>query len=627
MAAALNDLETKKLDASALTEIQEAISDKQDALSAGTNITIEDNVISAAEYVAGSGITISGANNEVSVKIVELRSGATYADDEIPSAKSVKQTIVDNELVVASALNDLEKRKLDASAFTETAAALETLSGSVRENELVVAASLNDLNSRLIEVSGDVEEHTSAISELSERINTLDPEVVKVVTGLPSSGISTGKIYLVKNDSSTESGTSGNVYTEYVYVSGQTGGNRWEKIGEWKPEISVDAALSSSSTNPVQNKVVKSAIDNKQDKLTAGSGITIDSANTISVTIDTDSNDWSSGSTGVPATSALAEVLEEIEEVTATALNDLNDRLIEVSGSQLTASSFKTINNESIIGSGNIVIGGGSGSDANALSGVSVNGTAAQVNNKVANITSVPGSIVTQDATHRFVSDTEKTTWNNKQNALSNASVLTGITSQKVSNWDTVTAKTDNTAFTAHTADTTVHVTSADKAKLDNAISGVSFNGNTATVNNHVAAITATIPAAPGTLTTTAETAQATATNEALSGNIVLHKVSKTGSYNDLNDKPTIPAAANNATITLQFGNSSSAFTVNASSNLTINLATLIGIPVPTASDDGKILGVVNGQFAWVTPTTIYTGSGTPSSSQGNDGDIYLQTS
>ena len=50
-----------------------------------------------------------------------------------------------------------------------------------------------------------------------------------------------------------------------------------------------------------------------------------------------------------------------------------------------------------------------------------------------------------------------------------------------------------------------------------------------------------TIPSAPGTLTTTATTSQTTATGESLSGTINLHKISKTGNYNDLLNKPIIP--------------------------------------------------------------------------------------
>ena len=50
-----------------------------------------------------------------------------------------------------------------------------------------------------------------------------------------------------------------------------------------------------------------------------------------------------------------------------------------------------------------------------------------------------------------------------------------------------------------------------------------------------------TIPAAPGTLDTTATSAQATSSSEALSGNVTLHKISKTGKYSDLSGKPTVP--------------------------------------------------------------------------------------
>lgn len=51
------------------------------------------------------------------------------------------------------------------------------------------------------------------------------------------------------------------------------------------------------------------------------------------------------------------------------------------------------------------------------------------------------------------------------------------------------------------------------------------------------------------------------------------------------------------------------------------------GLPAVTAADNGKILQVVNGAWAVVMPTTVYTGTDTPLSSIGNDGDIYLQTS
>lgn len=49
-------------------------------------------------------------------------------------------------------------------------------------------------------------------------------------------------------------------------------------------------------------------------------------------------------------------------------------------------------------------------------------------------------------------------------------------------------------------------------------------------------------------------------------------------------------------------------------------------LPTVTSSDNGKILMVVNGEWALVSPSSIYAGTGTPSSAQGNDGDIYLQT-
>lgn len=50
-------------------------------------------------------------------------------------------------------------------------------------------------------------------------------------------------------------------------------------------------------------------------------------------------------------------------------------------------------------------------------------------------------------------------------------------------------------------------------------------------------------------------------------------------------------------------------------------------LPLYSSSNNGQFLGVVNGSLEWVTPITIYTGTGSPDASTGNDGDIYIQTS
>ena len=82
------------------TEVDGLLDDKQDTLVAGDNITISGNVISAIGGAASSAIT-SGDTNAVA-------GGAVYDRfDEV-------------EQVTAAALNNLDEKKLDASAYTPT---------------------------------------------------------------------------------------------------------------------------------------------------------------------------------------------------------------------------------------------------------------------------------------------------------------------------------------------------------------------------------------------------------------------------------------------------------------------------------------------------------------------------
>lgn len=144
------------------------------------------------------------------------------------------------------------------------------------------------------------------------------------------------------------------------------------------------------------------------------------------------------------------------------------------------------------------------------------------------------------------------------------ASAAAGITSSDITNWNN---KTSNTGT----------------------LTGVTFNNTAATVTNGVAAITATIPSAPGTLNTNNTTAQSASSSESFSGTIKLHKVAKTGTYSDLIGTPTVPTPSS--------GNAGK-------------------IPVINSSGNG---------WDYVTPSAIYSGSGTPSNSTGNNGDVYLQ--
>lgn len=66
--------------------------------------------------------------------------------------------------------------------------------------------------------------------------------------------------------------------------------------------------------------------------------------------------------------------------------------------------------------------------------------------------------------------------------------------------------------------------------------------------------------------------------------------------------------------------------TVNNESLVGTGNIVIPGLPQVSSADNGKILMVVNGQWALVSPVTLYSGSGVPNNAQGNNGDLYTQT-
>ena len=66
--------------------------------------------------------------------------------------------------------------------------------------------------------------------------------------------------------------------------------------------------------------------------------------------------------------------------------------------------------------------------------------------------------------------------------------------------------------------------------------------------------------------------------------------------------------------------------TVNNESLVGTGNIVVSGLPQVSASDNGKILMVVNGQWQLVSPSVLYSGSGIPNNANGNNGDLFIQT-
>lgn len=130
-------------------------------------------------------------------------------------------------------------------------------------------------------------------------------------------------------------------------------------------KYTIDSTLSGSSTNPIQNKVVYTALAGKQDKLTAGTGISI-SGNTISCTVSGGSG---GGSITVDSTMSSTSTNPVQNKVVYTALACKQDKLTAGTGISISGNTISC----TVSGGGNSV------TVDSALSGTSTN----PVQNKV----------------------------------------------------------------------------------------------------------------------------------------------------------------------------------------------------------------------------------------------------
>lgn len=100
-------------------------------------------------------------------------------------------------------------------------------------------------------VQGEIPSENAINALITAQLNAYKESIVTIVSTLPASG-EEGKLYLVVDADDTD------VYVVYTWEN-----NAFKRMGAKTFSLTIDSALSSSSTNPVENRVIKSALDAK----------------------------------------------------------------------------------------------------------------------------------------------------------------------------------------------------------------------------------------------------------------------------------------------------------------------------------------------------------------------------
>lgn len=168
----------------------------------------------------------------------------------------------------------------------------------------------------------------------------------------------------------------------------------------------IDTALSSTSTDPVQNKVVYSALNNKVDKV-SGKQLSTNDYTT------TEKNKLAGIATGAEVNQ---NAYSNIKVGTSTIAADAKTDTLEIAaGSNITLSA-DTTNDKITISAKDTTYSAATTTTAGLMSAadkVKLNGIAEGAN-KYTHPSTHPASMITQDSTHRFVTDVEKQTYADK---------------------------------------------------------------------------------------------------------------------------------------------------------------------------------------------------------------------
>ena len=477
--------------------------------------------------------------------------------------KVVYQYILDNELAIAASLNDLNDRKADKSYVDAAVSSI-----TIDVDSVLDSASTNPVENRVIydalnNVSIDVDDHMDSAST-----NPVQNKVLWKV---------------IADDEKVTSAALNDLEdrkADKTYVD-----DAIENI-----TIDVDDQLDSASTNPVENRVVYNALEEKAD------------ADYVENAVE-DVIDY------VDEVSAVTETIAVTGVTIAGAGNAVGD--VSFNGKHLTLT-------KAIIGDG--------GSFQETVSGVTIDGSG--------------NTVVDADFTDRNLTLTLGDTCQGNAKLFYGTCATAAGTKAKL-----VTC----TAFT-------------QSDLIIGALVFVNFsNTNTATITASTMNVNGTgafpIKKHYGESVGNLQNGELRANETYLFSydgtNWVCLTLNRNSTYSAIS-QANIESTANTSTglitgqrftqgLAKRTDKSLSTTSANpiANSAITTNLREHTGTTIPdtaytssqmhlpevTADDNGKTLRVVNGEWALVSETNVYSGSGEPSQSLGEEGDIYLQTS
>ena len=276
-------------------------------LSSNSSNPVQNKVINTAlnnkvDKISGKGLSTNDFTDALKTKLdeIEAKANKIIIDTSLSSSSTnpVQNKVIYNSLnnkvdkVSGKSLstndftNDL-KTKLDGISAGANKTVVDSSLSSTSTNPLQNKAINTALNNKVDKVSGKGLSTNDFTTDLLNKLNAIEAQANKTVVDSALSSTSTNPLQNKaintalnnKVDKISGKSLSTNDFTDALKT-------KLDGIATGATKVSVDSALSSSSTNPVQNKVINTALANKVDKISGKGLSTNDFTNDLKTKLD-----------------------------------------------------------------------------------------------------------------------------------------------------------------------------------------------------------------------------------------------------------------------------------------------------------------------------------------------------